>query len=193
MSSLKKLVTLWRSDFHASTVFEAAVSSRDYLSGIQHMKCGIWWMCDNDNLFIRDCNTNINLSHSFPRHQQFSQDRLPGSMRVVFDPIQNLVVVIPFPGICIVTGAEQKNRHIFSVEFRLASSLLPHPESVGTSLKCQHSFEDSGHHRVVLTHEPAICGDRVVILYCTSATVESFIQVIDWRKGHAKSVSSLYF
>lgn len=153
------------------------------------MKCGIWWMCDNDNLFIQDCNTNIRHSHSFPRHKQFSQDRLPGSVRsVVFDPIQNLVVVVPLPAICIVTGAEQ-NRHIFSVEFRLASSLLPHPDSVDASLKCQHSFEDAGHYRVVLTQEPAICGDRIVILYCTSDIVWSnmFIQVIDWRKGHAKS------
>ncbi|KAG2749490.1 hypothetical protein P692DRAFT_20462110 [Suillus brevipes Sb2] len=196
MSSLKKLVTLWRPVFHASTVFEGSVSPvMDYLPGIQYVKCGIWWMCDNDNLFIRDCNTNIKLSHSFPRHEQFSQDRLPGPVRsVVFDPIQNLVVLVSLPGICIVTNAEQ-GRHIFSMEFRLASSLLPHPDSGNASLKCQHSFEDSGHYRVFLTQEPAICGDRIVILYCIPDIVGSnvFMQVIDWRKGHAKSVSSLYF
>ncbi|KAG1844826.1 hypothetical protein DFJ58DRAFT_747570 [Suillus subalutaceus] len=190
MSSLKKLVTLWRSVFHASTVFEHAVSPvSTYTAGIQYMKCGIWWMWDNGNLFIRDCNTNIKLSRSFPRYERLSQDRLPRSVRsVVFDPIQDLVVVVPLPAICIVTGAEQ-NRHIFSVEFRLASSLLPHPDSVDASLKCQHSFEESGHYRVTFTQEPVICGDRIVVLYCTSGILGSneFIQVIDWRKGHAKS------
>ncbi|KAG1766858.1 hypothetical protein EV702DRAFT_785613 [Suillus placidus] len=190
MSSLKRLVTLWQSVFHASTVFEDAVSSiKINFPDLQYMKCGIWWTWDGDNIFIRDCNTNIKLSHSFPRRQQFSQDWLPRSVRsVVLDPIQDLVVVVPFPGICIVTGAEQ-NRHIFSVEFRLASSMLPHPDSVDASLKCQHSFEESGHYPVNLTQDPAICGDRIVILYYTSNIVGSnvFIQVIDWRKGHAKS------
>lgn len=105
-------------------------------------------ICDDDNLFIWDCNTNIKLSHSFPRHEQFSQDRLPGPVgSVVFDSIQNLVVVVSLPGICIVTGAEQC-RHIFSMEFRLVSSLLPNPDSGDTSLECQHSLEDSGHYHV---------------------------------------------
>jgi hypothetical protein len=190
MSSLKKMVTLWRSIFHASTVFEDAVSpASGYSAGIQHMKCGIWWMWDNGNLFIRDCNTNIKHSHSFPRYKQLSQDRWPRSVRlVVLDPIQDLVVIVPLPAVCIVTSAEQ-NRHIFSVEFRLASSLLPHPDSVDAFLKCHHSFEESDNYHVTLTQEPAICGDRIVILYRTSAMVGSneFIQIIDWRKGHAKS------
>ncbi|KAG1823949.1 uncharacterized protein BJ212DRAFT_1476799 [Suillus subaureus] len=112
-----------------------------------------------------------------------SVDRRMSSLRKL-----DLVVVVPLPAVCIVTGAEQ-TRHIFSVEFRLASSLLPHLDSVDASLTCQHSFEESGHYRVNLTQEPAICGDRIVILYCTSGIVGSneFIQVIDWKRGHAKS------
>lgn len=189
MSSLKRLVTLWQSVFHASTVFEDAVSPVNQYYLKRHMKCGIWWSWDRDNIFIRDCNTNIKLSHPFPRHEQLSQDRLLRSARsVVLDPIQDLLVVLPSPGICIVTDAEQ-NCHIFSVEFRSASSLLPHPDSVNASLKCQHSFEESGPYPINLTQDPAICGDRIVVLYHTSDIVGSnvFIQVIDWRKGHAKS------
>lgn len=159
------------------------------------MKCGIWWMWVNGNIFIRDCNTNIKLSHSFPIHEQFFQDRLPGAVRaVVVDPIQDLVVVVPFPDICIVTGAE-KNRHIFSVDFLSASSPLPHPDSLDASLKCQHSFEESGRYRAALTGDPVICGDRIVVCYHTisdpprKVRPDVFIQVIDWRKGRTKSVS----
>lgn len=157
------------------------------------MKCGIWWMWVNGNIFIRDCNTNIKLSHSFPIHEQFFQDRLPGAVRaVVVDPIQDLVVVVPFPDICIVTGAE-KNRHIFSVDFLSASSPLPHPDSLDASLKCQHSFEESGRYRAALTGDPVICGDRIVVCYHTisdpprKVRPDVFIQVIDWRKGRTKS------
>ncbi|KAG1753373.1 hypothetical protein EDB19DRAFT_826196 [Suillus lakei] len=195
MSLLKRLASMWRPDFHVSTVFEDAVSPvSNHLPGIQYMKCGIWWMWENDNLFIRDCNTNIKLSHSFPRHERFSQDRYPRSVRsVVLDPIQDLVVVVPIPGLCTVTGAEQ-DHYIFSVEFRLASSLLPHPDSVDASLKCKHSFDASGHYRVALTQEPVICGDRIIVLYhmlkfnpLDIVGSKVFIQVIDWRKGHVKS------
>lgn len=188
MSSLKRSVALWRSVFYASTVFEDAVFPiSNYSPGIQYMKCGIWWMCDNDNLFIRDYNTDVKHSHSFPRlgHEQSS----PRPVRsTVLDPIQDLVVVVPFPAICIVAGAEQ-NRHIFSVEFRLASSLVPHPDSVDAFLKCRHSFEKSGLYYVNLMQEPVICGDRIVVLYYTSDAVGSslFMQVISWKKGQAQS------
>lgn len=124
-------------------------------------------MWDNDNIFIRDYNTDVKHSHSFPRlgHEQTSQDRSPRPVRsTVLDPIQDLVVVVPFPGICVVAGAGQ-NRHIFSVEFRLASSLAPHPDSMDAFLKCQHFFEQSGRYRVTLMQEPVICGDRIVVLY----------------------------
>jgi hypothetical protein len=45
---------------------------------------------------------------------------------------------------------------------------------------------------------PAICGDRIVVLYCMNhrtsrnTAPNMFIQVIDWRKGHVKGVSPLY-
>ncbi|KAG2130831.1 uncharacterized protein EDB93DRAFT_1179089 [Suillus bovinus] len=193
MSSLKRWVTFWPSVFHASSVFEDAVPIMNLHSGIQHMKCGIWWMWDNDNFYIRDCNTNIKLSHSFSRYEQFFQGRMSGSVRsVVLDPIQDLVVVILFPDIYTVTGAEQ-GRHIFSVEFRSASSLLPHPDSVEALLKCQHS-EESSHHRVILTQEPTVCGDHIVVFYhmerlnpLEMVGHNVFIQVIDWRKGYTKS------
>lgn len=148
-------------------------------------------MWDNDNIFIRDYNTDVKHSHSSPRlgHEQFSQDRSPRPVRsTVLDPFQDLVVVVPFPGICVVAGAGQ-NRHIFSVEFRLASSLAPHPDSMDAFFKCQHFFEQSGHYRVTLMQEPVICGDRIVVLYYTSDAVgfNLFIQVIGWRKGQAQS------
>ncbi|KAG2051463.1 hypothetical protein BDR06DRAFT_589780 [Suillus hirtellus] len=194
MSSLKRLATLWPSVCHASTIFEDTVRIGNHSSEVRDMKCGIWWMWVNGIIFIRDCNTNIKLSRSFPIHEQFFQDRLPRSVRaLVVDPIQDLVVVVPFPDICIVTGAEQ-NRHIFSVDFLSASSLLPHPESLDASLKCQHSFEESGRYRAALTEEPVICGDRIVVFYCMISHLPGiarpnlFIQVIDWRKGQAKSM-----
>jgi hypothetical protein len=43
-------------------------------------------------------------------------------------------------------------------------------------------------------HHPVICGECVVLLYHmrTRKTTDLFIQVIDWKKGHAKSVSSFH-
>ncbi|KAG2125396.1 hypothetical protein DEU56DRAFT_825426, partial [Suillus clintonianus] len=198
MSSLKRLASLWRSGFHTNTIFQDTNTTSPVsvnLPGRQYVKCGIWWMWENENIFIRDCNTDRKLSHPFPRHERLSQDRFSGSVRtVVLDPIQDLVVVIPMPGLCTVTGTEQ-DHHIFTVEVRMTSSLLPHPDSVDASLKCKHSFDASGQYRAAFLHDPAICGDRVVVLYrmlklnspANMAQSDMFIQVINWRKGYAEA------
>ncbi|KAG0700283.1 hypothetical protein DFH29DRAFT_932997 [Suillus ampliporus] len=169
---------------------DAVTPVSNHLPGMQYVKCGIWWIWENDNIFIRDWNTNCKLSHSWSKHDLFRY-WFPRSL--VIDPLQDLAVVVPIPGLCTVTETDQ-DYHVFSVEFRLASSLLPHPDSVDASLKCNHTFDESSQYRVALIDEPAICGDRIVILYYTVKLSlpdivgsNAFIQVIDWRKGHAKS------
>jgi hypothetical protein len=110
---------------------------------------------------------------------------------VIVDPLQDLVITLSSQDSFMVTDANQDHQ-VFLVEFRLASSQLPFPDAALASLECKHAFDAPGYYDVYLLDQPAICGDRVVVFYYIGGVRDLFIQVIDWRKGHAKSVSPLY-
>ncbi|OAX37297.1 hypothetical protein K503DRAFT_857449 [Rhizopogon vinicolor AM-OR11-026] len=189
LSSLKKLSSLWRSNYwHAKTVFEEVVNTVHGvpLSGVQSVKCGIWWMWAQGNLFIRDCNANAKLSRTWPTNGLSVSTQHLLLCSVIVDPLQDLVIALSSQTPFTVVDAGQDYR-VFLVEFRLASSHLPYPDSACASLECRHVFDAPGHYSVYHVNEPAVCGDRVVILYYMYPTQDLFIQVIDWRKGHAKS------
>lgn len=194
MRSLEKLTSLWRSDFHTKTVLKKKV---DCIAG--QWKCGFWWDWsghfehdENGNLFIWDSNTNIELLQKWPEVPINSFPKDVELEAVVSDPLQDLAVSLFSISGVTVTDFRQDHK-IFLVEFWSASSRLPHPHSAYPSLECEHAFEP-GHLYLDTCGQPSIYGDRVVFLYyfARSETRNLFIQVIDWRKGHAKSVSPLY-
>ncbi|KAG2033959.1 hypothetical protein BDR03DRAFT_644877 [Suillus americanus] len=47
MYSLKRLASMWRSDFHLNPIFEAivAIDIINHSSDMQSVKCGLWWIC----------------------------------------------------------------------------------------------------------------------------------------------------
>ncbi|OJA13455.1 hypothetical protein AZE42_02303 [Rhizopogon vesiculosus] len=186
MSSLKKLASLWRSDFYAKTVFEevAAGTDDEDFSERQYMKCGFWWMWAQRNLFVRDCNASITLSRKWPTHNFSAEHQFLRS--IIVDPLQDLVITVSSQISFVVIDAGQ-NHHVFLVEFWLALSQPPYPDSPCASLECKHAFDVPGRYVVDIVDEPAICGDRVVILYYIHQTQDLFIQVIDWRKGQTES------
>ncbi|OJA13458.1 hypothetical protein AZE42_02304 [Rhizopogon vesiculosus] len=185
MSSLKKLALLWRTDFYAKPGFEGVVGpvNNQVLSGKQHVKCGLWWTMANPNLCIRDCNTNGKLSQTLRAHSLTTGS--PFLKSVIVDPLQDLLIIVSLL-LFIVVDAVQ-DYQIFMVEFRLASSNLPHPDSACAFLECTLTLGVPGQCASHIINEPAICGDRVIVLYCIHPTRNLFIQVIDWRKGHVKS------
>jgi hypothetical protein len=201
MCSLKKLASLWRSDFHAHTTFETVVTLTlpHYLAGpwehtspIQSVKCGLWWMhLLADKFYIHDCSTNPKLSQTlrWSTNDMYPQHWAPGF--VAFDPLQDLMVVFSAPGRVTVTNVEQEHC-IFSVEFRLASSQRLHPDAVHASLECKRIFDAPGNYCAVLVKNPVICGDRVFVFY-NILMLGTLIQVIDWRKGYSNNVSFLCF
>ncbi|KAG1865453.1 hypothetical protein DFJ58DRAFT_864483 [Suillus subalutaceus] len=196
MSSLKKLTSLWRSEFRLNTVFDEAVIAAaidglppwlQYSSWTQSVKCGLWWMSTHGGLFVRDCNKIPNLSRTWLKHSPFSSDQPP--IRLTVDPLQDLVVLV-FSTVFFDVADTEQDHHVFWVEFRLASSQGPHPDSVCVSLECMHTFDAPGSYHVFVT-APSICGDRIFIYYylknMENMTVSAtFIQMIDWRKGTAK-------
>lgn len=160
--------------------------------GIQSIRCGIWWMWarGSGNLFIRNYNANVKLSRMWPSASLSIQHLLLTS--VIVDPLQDLVITVSTRSSFFGIDAGQSYQ-VFLLEFRLASSQLPYPDSAcAASLECKHTFDELGDYFVHLVHEPAICGDRIVILYYMRPTQSLFIQVIDWRKGHVNCVSPLY-
>ncbi|KAG2139325.1 hypothetical protein DEU56DRAFT_327105 [Suillus clintonianus] len=188
MYSLKRLASMWRSDFHLNNVFEDTVATDhlvDIVSRIQSVKCGLWWMCAASQVFIRGCDTNTK------RSQIWFVQRLPmlGYMSyvrsVVIDPLQDLAVAVS-------SNLAEQGRHVFSVTFWSVSSQRPHPDSACTSLECKHPCFMAPDHHIFFVGQPAICGDRIVVLYFTTnigslgTRSNIFIQVIDWRKGLAK-------
>jgi hypothetical protein len=196
LRSLEKLASLWRSDFRAKTIFERVgnlfLDVGAFSVPIQSVKCGIWWMWVQSNFFIRDCNGDFELLRTWRTDSSSPQYTV---ISVIVDPLQDLVVTVSEKRSPFVSQVDAEQDHsIFLVEFRLASSGLPHLDSACTSLECRHVFHEPGRHSSQLLDQPAICGDRVVVLYCTDSdsTWELFIQVIDWRTGRAKSVSPLY-
>ncbi|OAX38820.1 hypothetical protein K503DRAFT_856435 [Rhizopogon vinicolor AM-OR11-026] len=184
MHLLEKLASLWRSDFRAKTVSEAV--DGPYSGRLQSAK---WWMW-NCSLFIRHCNSVTNVERSWPwLTQSFSpQQLLLMRLSIVVDPLQDLVGSVFATYQLTVTDVRQEYQ-VFVVEFRLALSQLPHPDSACSSLNCTHAFDEPGGY-IVHVRRTEICGDRVVVVYQvdseSSDAQDLFIQVIDWRKGHAK-------
>ncbi|KAG1847602.1 hypothetical protein F4604DRAFT_1975550 [Suillus subluteus] len=192
MYSLKRLASMWRSDFYLNPVFEetVAVDIVNYSLDMQSVKCGLWWMyaLAAGRLFIRGYGTNTKLSQTWPRRSLVLQEDIFFFMlrSVAVDPLQDLAVV------AFETGDEQ-DHDVFSVAFRSASSQCPHPDAACTSLKCKHPCDMvPGTNLVFFVGRPAICGDRIVVLYYTSnyrslqTASNIFIQVINWRKGRVK-------
>ncbi|KAG1854881.1 hypothetical protein F4604DRAFT_1932529 [Suillus subluteus] len=168
MCSLKKLASLWRSDFQANTIFETVVATASNHTPNQSMKCGCWWTDLTLGRFcIQDCSTHPELSRAWSINDLFPQPHSPRGF-IAFDPLQDLMVVFSPPHHVTVTDAEQ-DHHIFLVESRLASSQRPHVNA-----------------------SPIIRGDRVFVFYYTEDADHDlvsgvFIQVIKWRKGYANS------
>ncbi|KAG1879542.1 hypothetical protein C8R48DRAFT_830169 [Suillus tomentosus] len=190
LCSLKKLASLWRSDFHATTTFETVVTTAatwERTLPIQDVKCGLWWThsLGENKFYIQGCDPNPTLSRAW------SIGDVEGHL-TTFDPLQDLIVVCSEHDYYVdVTNANQ-DYHVCWVEFRLASSQRPHPSAACTSLECKHTFDAPGCYRAALL-PPVIRGDRVFILYYIENTADDchpepasgmFIQVIDWRKGY---------
>jgi hypothetical protein len=203
MCSLKNFASLWRSGFYVNTVFQDVVTSdvHDYIIEPLFVKCGILWVWRMNSLLIRDCNKMTKLPHVWPQHDLFEQSRRqrgPVMRSIVVDPLQDLVVAISSPDAF--DFHDDEHYLAFWVDFWLASSQLPHPNSACTSLECKHPYEFPalGARFVHVVGRPAICGDRIVVLYCMNhrtsrnTAPNMSIQVIDWRKGHVKGVSPLY-
>ncbi|KAG1793512.1 uncharacterized protein HD556DRAFT_1374374 [Suillus plorans] len=193
MYSLRRLASMWQSDFHLNCVSEQTVAIGNilspYIPGLQSVKCGIWWMWVNNRLFIRECDTNFKSTQTWPEQSFGSLVDWPFFVRsVVIDPLQDLAVMVSSYGVF-----DMLDRRVFSMTFRLASSQRPHPDSACTSLECMRPCKMDPDHDLRFVDQPAICGDRVVALYYYTSHSGSasniFIQVIDWRKGHAKGYS----
>ncbi|KAG2107048.1 uncharacterized protein F5147DRAFT_761525 [Suillus discolor] len=182
LCSLKKLASLWRSDFHATATFEAVVSNIavefraipwEYMPPIQSVRCGLWWLPSPqmDNFYIQDCSTNPTLES-----RTWSLDDTRGFH--TFNPLQDLMVLCSEPDDCVtVTDAEQ-DHHVCWVKFRLASSQRPHPSAVCISLECKHTFDAPGYYNAALS-PPVICEDTD-----DWPVSGMFIQVINRRKGY---------
>ncbi|KAG1800425.1 uncharacterized protein HD556DRAFT_1035629 [Suillus plorans] len=193
LCSLKKLASLWRSDFHATTTFETVVTtaatylpvSWEHMLPIQNVQCGLWWSDspEEDEFYIQGCGTNPTLSQTWPI----------GDAKgfFTFDPLQDLMVVCSEPDDDVAVTDAKQDYHVCWVEFRLASSQRPHPSAACTSLECKHTFDAPGYYFAAIS-PPVICGDHVFILYdiedtggCHPEPVPGMlIQVINWRKGY---------
>ncbi|KAG0700879.1 hypothetical protein DFH29DRAFT_1080394 [Suillus ampliporus] len=136
---------------------------------------------DNTNGTTRTCQSN----HLYPKPQHSNSS-------FIVDPLQDLVVVVSStPRVNVGAYADPEDHYVFRVDFRMLSSQVPHPDSACASLDCKHTFEAAFTcYDVDILKKPAICGDHIIIPYCTSTKHSSeshtFIQVIDWRKGKAK-------
>ncbi|KAG2133274.1 uncharacterized protein EDB93DRAFT_1331522 [Suillus bovinus] len=196
MSSLKNLASLWRSGFHVNTVFQDVVASNDPRIQPQSMKCGTLWVWRMNTLLVRDCKDKTKTSQVWPKHDLFKQSVHIHNLvacSVVVDPLQDLVVAISAPSV-FHSGDAQQDHPVCWVDFWQASSRLPHPDSASTSLECRHAGESTALSVICIVGGPAICGDRVVMLYYTRhrtsrntvGASNMFIQLIDWRKGRVK-------
>ncbi|KAG2358002.1 hypothetical protein BDR07DRAFT_312546 [Suillus spraguei] len=191
MCSLKKLASLWQSDFYANTIFETMVTAAiPYIpivpSPIQSVKCGPWWTDPFSKFCDRDYRMRPKLSLTWSINDPYQQHWLPDF--ITFDPVQDLIVMFSSPDGVTVTNAEQ-DHHVFSVEFVLGSSHCPHPNAARAALECKHTFNASGFYCAYLAAKPIICGDHVFVFYHMGAVVSgTFIQVINWRKGYANNV-----
>ncbi|OAX38823.1 hypothetical protein K503DRAFT_132430 [Rhizopogon vinicolor AM-OR11-026] len=144
-------------------------------------------MWADGNLLIWSCDGNVELSRTWRTHSLSSQYQF--LMLVIVDPLQDLVITVFTFLMATFYVLPGQDRHIFTVECRLASSQLPYADSECTSLECKHVFNKPGYYLLHMLEHPAICGDRVVVLYYLNLrlTRKLFIRVIDWRTGHAES------
>ncbi|KAG1800433.1 uncharacterized protein HD556DRAFT_1305190 [Suillus plorans] len=179
LCSLKKLASLWRSDFHASTTFETVVTTVakwERMLPIQDVKCGLWWLhsLEEYKFYIQGCGTNPTLSRTW------SIGDTEGFF--TFDPLQDLMVVCSEPDDDVTVTDATQDYH------------CPHPSAACTSLECKHTFDSDapGYYRAVLS-PPVIYGDHVFVFYDIEDTGDRrhpksvfgmFIQVINWRKGY---------
>ncbi|KAG2133250.1 uncharacterized protein EDB93DRAFT_887294 [Suillus bovinus] len=173
-----------------NTVFQESVPAARAATKetTQSMKCGLWWMSTESDLFIRECNTNT--TRIWPNHNPLSPMPEHKLVPVIADPLQDLMVTISLLRSIHVPNTVQAY-HVFWLDIRMLSSQAPHPDSACTSLDCSHYFDACGIHHVVFMNEPAICGDRIVVPYCTYTDnntwrQQMFIQVVDWRKGQVE-------
>jgi hypothetical protein len=188
---------MWQSDFHLNLVYEEIVAVNDSDSlDMQSVKCGVWWMYAGHRLFIRWCDTNTKPPQTWLEQSLLASMSWGDMWPLAIDPLQDLQVAVATSH----NNPYDQERHIFSLVFQLASSQRPHPDAVCTSLKCKHPCVVRPGCWLQFVDRPAICGDRVVVVYYTNhlssvgntLTSNISIQVIDWRKGHANGVSSLY-
>ncbi|KAG2130838.1 uncharacterized protein EDB93DRAFT_1179126 [Suillus bovinus] len=196
MSSLKNLASLWRSGFHVNTVFQDVVASNDPRIQPQSMKCGTLWVWRMNTLLVRDCKDKTKTSQVWPKHDLFKQSVHIHNLvacSVVVDPLQDLVVAISAPSV-FHSGDAQQDHPVCWVDFWQA-----HP---GFRIRTLQALHWNAGMPVNLLHfsvicivgGPAICGDRVVMLYYTRhrtsrntvGASNMFIQLIDWRKGRVK-------
>ncbi|KAG1767316.1 hypothetical protein EV702DRAFT_756040 [Suillus placidus] len=68
MYSLRRLASMWQSDFRLNPVFEetVAVNIVDHSLDMQSVKCGLWWIYADSRLFIRGCDTNTKPPQTWP-------------------------------------------------------------------------------------------------------------------------------
>ncbi|KAG2151246.1 uncharacterized protein EDB93DRAFT_307492 [Suillus bovinus] len=187
MYPLKRLASMWRSDFHLNPVFEETVAVdivSPYTPALQSMKRGLWWMYANYKLLIRGCDANTKPNHTWPEQILVWPEFFFPPRLFVIDPLQDLAVSVSY--------GNRQDRCVFSMEFRMASSQRSHPKSACIYFECNHPYDMVRGHHYQFVGRPAICGDRVVVLYYTydmnlrGPASNIFIQVIDWRKGYAK-------
>ena len=197
MCSLKKLASLWQSDFLAKPVFEEVLVGpevhRDYSLGTQYVKCGVWWMWERGSFFVREFNANLEPSQIWPAYDHPMFD----SERCVIDPLQNLIISVSRASetsFFVINPGRDRTIFLVNIQLVVSTSLSKHASSIiGVQrLECTHIFDESRTYSVFIVDQPAICGERIVVLYYIDETQELFIQVIDWKKGHAKHVSAFY-
>ncbi|KAG2362650.1 hypothetical protein BDR07DRAFT_1484603 [Suillus spraguei] len=169
---LKNLASLWRSDFYVNTVLQDVVTSDEPFLQPPSMKCGTLSVWKLDGLLIRDCSKKTKLPHVWPRHDLFTRHIYPHGFvmqSVVVDPLQDFVVAVSSPSVFNLDDAQQDHL-IFWLDFWLASSQLPHPDSACTWLECRNPCElpALNTYDVCIVGRLAICGDCIVVLYYTN-------------------------
>ncbi|KAG1886211.1 hypothetical protein F4604DRAFT_1725211 [Suillus subluteus] len=138
--------------------------------------------------FIRDCNNNHKLSRTWLQDSLFSQHRFLIPFAV--DPLQ-VAVSLPGPHVTVTDG--QQNRHLFLIEFLLASF----PDLASASRRCECAFTRNEPRWawpwVRVKENPKICGDRIFVYYCMEEDDGPVPDTMfDWRNpAYAKSLSPL--
>jgi hypothetical protein len=107
---LEKSASLWRSGLHLNTAFQERVMISTFHGHLSLpypryvVKCSLLWLLVRGDLFIRDYNTDINLSWTWAIHKLSSQRR-PNFHTI--DPLQYLVTIVPLSRLVAVIDAEK--------------------------------------------------------------------------------------